>query len=489
MKKLICLVLSAILFSACASQEASAPTSEAPVESADAPASDDAGEAPAEPADGVKALTGTINLGIWPEDSKLDEIAMHEGFVKTFNAMYPDVEIVPSYYKYAVDTFVSLAESGNVPTLFESWYTEPDKLISGGFIADITQQMADKGLDKVMNPAILDLLSRDGKIYGLPRDGYALGLYLNLELFEEAGLMEGGLPKYPKTMQELAETAKAIKDATGMPGFIFLAKDNNGGWHFSNIAWNFGAELQTTDGTTWKANLNSPEAVAAMEWVKSLKWEYDVLTADPLNEDWGTGFTQLGTGGGAMLIAGSDAVDVPTYQNGLPADKLSIVPIPAGPSGDQYLLMGGSPYFFAKDATPDEIEAGLYYLEIMGKLPVVSPESLAGLKTDAQRKSETGIPIIPRFPAWVSPEYKEAEDAANAEYANIDMRLYQDFYDAVEDGKIKLEEPKETQDMYAELTKVIQSVLTEENSDVQALMDTANANFQSILDERVNTAS
>ena len=127
---------------------------------------------------------------------------------------------------------------------------------------------------------------------------------------------ENGYPLYPKTWDELAETTKKIKDATGQAGLCLLAKDNAGGWHWSNIAWCFGATLTIDNGDgTFTANLNSPEAIAAMNYVKDLKWKYDVLTADPLNEDWGTGFTALGTGTAAMYIAANDAVNQPTQVN------------------------------------------------------------------------------------------------------------------------------------------------------------------------------
>ncbi|HYE08580.1 MAG TPA: extracellular solute-binding protein, partial [Patescibacteria group bacterium] len=161
----------------------------------------------------------TLELGIWPEDTLTDDIKMHEKWVETFNAKYPNVEVVPAYYKYATDTFVSLAESGNLPTVFESWYTEPQKLIEGEFVKDITAELKELGWDKAMNPTIKELLSKDGKIYGIPRDGYALGLMINVEMFEKAGLVDAnGAPKYPKTWEELAQCAKTIKDKTGSAG-------------------------------------------------------------------------------------------------------------------------------------------------------------------------------------------------------------------------------------------------------------------------------
>ncbi|WP_026507193.1 ABC transporter substrate-binding protein [Butyrivibrio sp. MC2013] len=433
----------------------------------------------------------TITLGIWPEDTLTDDIAVHEGYVETMKELHPGVTVVPAYYKYSTDTFMPMVESGNCPTIFESWFTEPQKLINAGAIADITDELAARGWLDAMNPSIRELLSdENGRVYGIPRDGYALGLMLNMELFEEAGLVDDeGYPIVPKTWDELAETAKKIKDATGSAGLCLLAKDAAGGWHFSNIAWAFGATLCTenADGT-FTADLNSPEAVKAMEFVKSLKWDYDVLTADPLSEDWGTGFTQLGTGGAAMYIGANDAVAQPTQVNGLPVDKLAMCAIPAA-DGGQFSLYGGTPYMFSKDATPEEINAALDYLEIMGKAPVATEASIAGMKADAENKVANGVPVIQRFPCWVNQDVLDAEAAIVEEYGNVDPKLYETYFAAASSEGLHLEEPGSTQDMYAELTKVLQTVLTDKDSDVQALMDQADANYQKILDDTFGAAN
>lgn len=432
---------------------------------------------------------GTIRLGIWPEDNKPDEIKMHEGFVETFKKNHSNITVVPAYYKYAVDTFVALAESGNAPTVFESWYTEPQKLIQNNLIADITSELNGKGWADWMNPDIRNLMSDStGHIYGIPRDAYALGLMINIELFEEAGLVDAnGLPKMPKTWQEVAEYGKIIKDKTGAAGLCLLAKDNAGGWHFSNIAWNFGAEFEKQTNGKWIAQINTPEVLAAMQYVYDLRWKYDILTPDPLTEDWGTGFAKLGSGAAAMYIAANDAVNMPTEVNGLPVDKLALLPVPAGPNGNQYLLMGGTPYFFSKNATPVEISAALDYIEIMGKAPTVSAETISGLEADYARKKNIGVPVIPRFPAWTNPDYKTAEDGIIAKYSNVDMRLYNDYYDAVAtEGKLKLEEPQLPQELYAELTKVLQAVVTDKNANIPQLLATAEKNFQQLLDSQVN---
>ena len=433
----------------------------------------------------------TLTLGIWPEDVDTGAIEAHEtNFLPAFQAAMPDVEVVKAHYKYAVDTFMSMAEAGTVPTLFESWYTEPQKLIAAGLVADITDELQELGwLDK-MNPIVRKLLSdKDGRVYAMPRDGYALGLMINAEVFEDAGLVdENGLPKYPKTWDEFVEVGKTIKEKTGSAALCLLAADNAGGWHFSNIAWTFGAVLenQNADGK-WEANLNSPEAVAAMSFVKDLKWKYDLLTSDPTTENWGTGFAQLGTGAAAMYIGASDAVNQPTEGNGLATDKLMMVGIPAGPAG-AFTLSGGTPYMFAKGATHEQIMAGLKYLECMGKAPVLTDSAKNGMLLDAQSRKERGVPVLDvPVPAWTDDEYNAAQRDAVKQNTNADPRMFEQYFKLITtDGALRTEEPVQTQDMYAELTKVLQAVVTDKDADVQALLDTADANLQKILDDTVN---
>jgi len=433
-----------------------------------------------------------LTLGIWPEDVDTSGLAAHENdFLPAFQAAMPDVEVVKAHYKYAVDTFISMAEAGTVPTVFETWYTEPQKLIAGGFVADITAELQELGwLDK-MNPVVRSILSdKDGKVYGLPRDSYALGLMINAQVFEDAGLVdENGIPKYPKTWDEFITVGQTIKEKTGSAALCLLAADNAGGWHFSNIAWTFGAILETQNAEgKWEANLNSPEAVAAMSFVKDLKWKYDLLTSDPTTENWGTGFAQLGTGAAAMYIGANDAVNMPTAQNGLPVDKLMMVGIPAGSGGKSYALSGGTPYMFAKGSTHEQIMAGLKYLECMGRAPILTDAAKVGMESDAKTRVEQGIPVINLpVPAWTDDEYNAFRESITAQYSNVDPRMFEAYFNLIHaEGAVRTEEPVQTQDMYSELTKVLQAVVTDQNADVQALLDTADANLQALLDAGVN---
>lgn len=428
--------------------------------------------------------SGSITLGMWPEDTETEAISTHQNYyVPAFNEKHPGVEIVPSYYNYAPDTYIAMAQAGNAPTVFESWYTEPEKLIRNGLVKDITDILNERGWADSMSPAIRDLLSDDeGRIYGVPRDAYSLGLMINVKLFTDAGLVnDDGSVKYPTTWEEVYEYSKIIREKTGQAGFCMQASDGGGGWHWSNIAWNYGATLCIpNDDGTYTSNLNTPEAIEAMEWVRKMVID-KCVTDDPTQENWGTGFDRIGTSTAAMYIAANDAVDQPSYR-GMNPDEFFLAPMPAGPGG-HYTLMGGTPYFFSPDATDDEVRWALDYLEIMGKSPEVTEAAREGWVADAEYRVEKGIPVIPAFPAWIGAVVDEQNKVIEA-YSNIDMKLWQPYYDFSEEpGALRTEEPGDTQTMYTLLNDVLQAIIADpEGVDIAAELDAANAAYQAVLD-------
>ena len=480
-RNVLCLILAAVmvlgLFAGCASGSTETKATEA------GPATDAAPTGTTEAAAAAEE-SGSITLGMWPEDTQTEEIALHENsYVPAFHKLHPNVEAIPSYYKYAPDTYVALATAGNAPTVFESWYTEPEKLIRNGLVKDITSILEERGWLDSMSPAIRDLLSdEDGHVYGVPRDAYSLGLMINISLFRQAGLVnEDGSVKYPTTWEEVYEDSKIIREKTGVAGFCMQASDGGGGWHWSNIAWNFGATLCIpNDDGTFTSNLNTPEAIAAMEWVQKMVQD-KCVTDDPTQENWGTGFDRIDTNTAAMYIAANDAVDQPSYR-GMKADEFFLAPMPAGPGG-HYTLMGGTPYFFSPDATDDQVRWALDYLEIMGKSPEVTDAAREGWIADAKYRQDAGIPVIPKFPAWVGAVVEE-ENKVITEYSNVDMSLWQPYFDfSKEEGALRTEEPGDTQTMYTILNGVLQAICADpQNVDIPALMEQANTDYQAVLD-------
>ena len=440
-------------------------------------------------------LTCTITLGNWPADTAPDaEKALFEGYKATMAKQYPNVTLVPDYYSYTLSNYVSMAKGNTAPSIFQPPFTDPQLLISQHLVGDVTDALKEFGVLEQFSPSYVEMLAdENGRIYGLPRDGYVLGMHINIDLFRQAGLMtEDGLPKYPRTLQEMAEYGQIIREKTGKAGLVFPASETYGGWLFTNIAWNFGCvgdsalEYQDEDGR-WVCNFTSPECVAAMEFIRDLQWKYNIFNADATTTDWAGAHSLLGTGEAAMNFAADDSVDQPTANKGLPVEDFALIPFPSGPAG-RYALAGGTCYMFAPNITHDQSIALMAYLKVIGKLPFLDDDIIAGMRADYAAKRDRGAPVIPALSAWTDEGYNQAKADIIKEYSNVDMRLYNDFFDSISQGTITLksEEPVFAQQLYRELTAVIQRMITREGADVMKALQKAQDSFQEYLDDEIN---
>jgi multiple sugar transport system substrate-binding protein len=120
--------------------------------------------------------------------------------------------------------------------------------------------------------------SIDGALYGIPFIASIRNLYYNKEIFERVGI-----EKPPETWDELVQTAKAIKDETGIPGFGLPMTEFEAQADFSYFIWGNGGDWQR-DGE-WSFNI--PENVEALQFMTDLVNKYKVTNPDPttINRD------------------------------------------------------------------------------------------------------------------------------------------------------------------------------------------------------------
>ncbi len=417
----------------------------------------------------------TIVVGGWPAEESQDYPTFQK-YLEKMKELYPYITIEPNEYAYNVNTFLPLAASGQLPTIYGTYFTEPEKIISAGYCADITDVLTSYGYDAAINPDLLELVTRDDRIYGIPYSAYSMGVWYNLTVLEKAGLLEGVKPVFPKTYEELAQTASTIKKKTGIPGFYMLTNFNQGGWTFMNIAWSYGATFEEQINGKWTATFNSPEAVAALQFVKDLRWKYDCLqdnllvTADDMMTAFGT--NQVGMAFGTL-----DWTNSVVQNTGISKDAMAMSQVPGGPAG-QVAQMGGSIYMFAPESTPEQLDACIKWLQLRGFKPEMDDAAQAALRQDLTDNNAKGYAVGPLgISVWVDPTYNEVRNGIYSEMANVNMDLWNDFCQNASKN-IRPEEPINCQELYATLDAVIQSVLTDKNADPQKLLDEAVATFQ-----------
>ena len=81
-----------------------------------------------------------------------------------------------------------------------------------GAIADLSGELEKYGMDSGdIVPMMMDALTYDGGMWGLPLDIHAGLFHTNLDLMAKAGLVKDGKPIYPSSPEEMIEHARACK--------------------------------------------------------------------------------------------------------------------------------------------------------------------------------------------------------------------------------------------------------------------------------------
>lgn len=427
----------------------------------------------------------TISVGGWPSEASADMRKTYQAYADTVTSKYPNITITPDEWLYTPDTFLPKAASGTLPTLYQVYFTETGKIANGGYTADLTTAMKSYGYMDSVNENVLKLCQNDGKYYYVPSNGYTIGLMQNVALFKEAGLVDAkGIPLHPKTYDEMALFAKQIKEKTGKAGFLFPSKDGHGGWAFMNVLWSFGGEFEKQVDGKWQAAYNSPEAVAALQFVKDLKWKYNCLT-DNVMYNIIEAMEPFGTGKVAMTFCNLDLINFPVDQFKMSKDNIAMSPLPAGPAG-AYTLMGGAVWSIAPNSTPTQIDAAFKFIEAYGNSPKADDQSLKGLE-DGLKVQQTANQIVgPYMPLiFAKGERSTKEALLYDKYKTVNMDFWKDYLLSPTTLKIKTEEPYNTQELYAALDIVLQTVFTDKNADPKATLDKSVAAFQSTYLDKV----
>lgn len=259
---------------------------------------------------------------------------------------------------------------------------------------------------------------------------YLFGVIINTDLFEAAGLVEAdGTPKQPKDWYELAEFAAKIKEATGTPGIVFPSAQNNGGWVFSCLAWSFGTEFmkQDSDGK-WQATFNTKETQDALQYVKDLKWKYDVLPSNTLI-DAAEYYKTFGTGSAAMMIGSGGSVRQ-FVKYGMQPESIGVIALPKGPER-WVTLLGGELYAVSDNSTDDQIDAAIRWLEMSYNYNATDDFKESKKAEIEKAKNENQLIGVKMIKPWseetesVKYEYQLIDEYANGNPNHV--KLYNDF--------------------------------------------------------------
>ncbi|MGW8491038.1 ABC transporter substrate-binding protein [Streptomyces sp. NPDC055886] len=408
-----------------------------------------------------------ITVNCWPQPSaKIDHQRFDED-VKTFEKQNPDIDVTAHDAFPCQDpkTFDAKLAGGQMEDVFYTYFTDTERVVSINQAADITEYVKDLEAYKDIAQPLRDAYTVDGKIYGIPRTNYSMGLLYSKPLFTKAGLDPN---KPPATWAEVQAAAKKIAAlGDGTVGFAEYSAQNQGGWHFTASIYSQGGAVVSEDGK--KATVDTPEGKAVLQNLKDMRWRDDSMGAKQLLIINDT-LQMMGSGKLGMYLAAPDNVPRIVKEAGGKYEDLAFAPMPGGKG----TLMGGDGYMFNKKATPEQIKAGLKWLEWTFLTP--GQGYMNNYARAAKDKSPVGLPEPRLFTGATDAKDQELKKAS----ANVPVENYQAFIDGGQQLDMKLE-PKHGQQIYAVLDGAVSAVLTKKDADIDALLKDAQSKIDGIL--------
>jgi multiple sugar transport system substrate-binding protein len=286
-------------------------------------ASSAAGESPST---GYSGPPVKIEYAIWGDPA---EINSQKAIVEGFTAANPNitVDVTVSDWDAYWDKLQTGLAGGAAPDVFAMDGPLGPDYQSRDVLLDLAPYIKADNYDlgQLDDNAVRDFTTKDGVVFGLPRDLNVVALYYNKDMFDAAGI---AYPDETWTWDKMVEVGKKLtKDTNGdgkidQWGIYTETTDMENAW--SSFVWQAGGDILTEDGT--KSALDKPESAAGIQFLQDLIWKDKVVPDPAIFAETGDAFEQKVA---AMEINGSWLV--PTHEAA--GINLGIAQLPAGPAG------------------------------------------------------------------------------------------------------------------------------------------------------------
>ncbi|WP_419998460.1 extracellular solute-binding protein [Streptomyces boninensis] len=408
----------------------------------------------------------TISIDCMPPATRKNELKGWKRDIAAFKKMYPNVTIKGKNTDPCLEPprFTAMLKAKSQPDVFYAYFTDRQQILDNDAAQDITPYVNNKTVPAFgdISGSVLNDLKSDGKLYGLPREHYSMGLLINRKLFEKAGLDPD---KPPTTWEEVRSASKKISAlGGGVNGFGEYSATNQGGWHFTASVYSRGGSVVTQDGK--KAAFNDATGKAVLQQLKDMRFKDGSMGKTQLLK-WGDLQKQMASDKLGMFIAAPDDLTHMKQQLGADFSRFGMGPIP----GQKFTLTGGDAYYIKKGLSPDKTKAAIAWLNYRFLSQGKGRFNWEGIKSD-------GNPVgLPQPDFWAG-ETRKKDDAEREKYATVPVENFKAFRENPVPGK---NEPAKAQEVYKILDTAMSSVLTNKNADVEKLLDTAEQQVNQVL--------
>ncbi|GHH43060.1 ABC transporter substrate-binding protein [Streptomyces candidus] len=413
----------------------------------------------------AKAGDVAITVACQPAKTAAKQRKAWDDDIAAFEKTHPGVKVNSTDQQPCFDpkTFAAKLAGGQMETVFMVPVTNYADVIAKKQAKDIT---GETGLVKNFGDIkqdVRDMVTKDGKVYGVPNVSYSVGLVYNRKLFTQAGL-DPDSP--PRTWDEVRAAAKKIAGlGPGYVGYGEYGGGNVGGWHFAQALFSRGGEM-TADG---KAAFNSPEGKAVLQTLHDMRWQ-DNSVGSKVLIGWEALMQQMAAGRTGMMLGAPDVVTdlVQKFQGSV--DAYGIAGVPGGKAS----LTGGEAYMINPKADAAQTRAALQWIDFQFNTPGKGRHDYARGKANGEAVGVPNNDYMGDSPTG------RALAKAREENAVLPTKNYRFYVEAASGVEAKLEPPK-AQELYAVLDVPMSAVLTRKNADIDKLLADAEAKANSIL--------
>ncbi len=225
---------------------------------------------------------GKLRLVVWGKPSARDtrEAAIWLEMVRQFEQAHPDIVVHGIEENYEPDRFVAQVTGGSGPDVVPSVYgVDINTLASKGFLANLEPYIKQWEHDQRVRPNLWELVRVNGQRYGVPSAVSPVCFLWRKDRFKEVGL-DPDTP--PANWDELVQYAVKLTDrANSRFGFGYLG-GWGAGWAYIDFVWRAGGDVVEQRDGRWVATFDESAGVKALEFLRSLRWEHNVLQPDVL---------------------------------------------------------------------------------------------------------------------------------------------------------------------------------------------------------------
>jgi multiple sugar transport system substrate-binding protein len=459
-----------------AAPSASASSASAPAAATSAPA---AASTPASPAPASSAAASdvsaptTITVNCEPPTTAAAQRTQWLDDVASFEKLHPNITINSKDEAPCDDpnTFSAKLASGQEENVFYLYLTDTQQAIDSGQALDIQPYAASiPGLSDIQS-SVLNVFKKggaaSGDLYGLPKTNYTLGLVYNRALFTAAGL-DPNSP--PTTWADVNTDAKKIAAlGNGDIGYADYSAGNTGGWHFTAEMYSQGGDV--VDSTGKKADFDNAKGLAVINNLKQMRWTDNDMGSKQLLQYQDT-INMMAAGHLGMTIGAPDYLTNMQQTDKANLSGFGMGAMPSGANGSGTLL-GGDGYMFNKSDTPDQVKAGLLWLEYENLTPGTG-------QFNYSRAASLGNPVGLPEPDLFQGATATTDAAAKAASANLPVANYQPYITVTPNLQGNVE-PPDAQAIYKVLDGLMSAVLTNQSADPQKLLDQYSAQVNQVL--------